>query len=527
MKRKKFGAIAILLCIILIFAFVAACADDNSTAPAVTPDQPPQEAPDNGSQQDTEQQDNGYWTGDVSKIVMTYLMFDAPPADLDMVVDAINQITIPRIGVEVEFMPVNLWDSFTMYSTWIATNEPIDLMVTVWQGISPYVQQGMLLPLDDLVEQYGPTIVSMRDEHLMHEAAVFNGEIFAVISPRRGYEGGGSYIIRQSALDAAGLDFYNRQKITLEDLTTIFTEVHAALPDMIPAGITGAMPPFEFTQAIDNLGDSIASGVLMGTNSAKVVNMFATPEYEHFLRTVRKWYQDGFILRDAAVTDETALTLFDAGRIAGDFAGAPNWLRLEREDRSGEPCVQLILVEPFLASRGSASNVNWIIPVTSREPEAAMRFLDLTMSDITLLNLLQWGIEGTHFARLDDEGLIEFADGLNPVTSGYFNTLGLYGNQQNAFYWNPEDAPSNQGDYMDVAWANPSRGVGFAYDNSETVTQIATIQAVIDEFRPTLETGTADVDVTLPMFLERLEAAGINEVIAHKQAQFDAWLAQQ
>ena len=46
---------------------------------------------------------------------------------------------------------------------------------------------------------------------------------------------------------------------------------------------------------------------------------------------------------------------------------------------------------------------------------------------------------------------------------------------------------------------------------------------VFDEFRPSLEYGVADPETVLPEFLEKLEKAGLSDVIKEKQAQFDAW----
>jgi putative aldouronate transport system substrate-binding protein len=40
-----------------------------------------------------------------------------------------------------------------------------------------------------------------------------------------------------------------------------------------------------------------------------------------------------------------------------------------------------------------------------------------------------------------------------------------------------------------------------------------------------LESGSLDPDVVLPQFLEALNAADINKVIAENQRQLDAWLA--
>ena len=78
-----------------------------------------------------------------------------------------------------------------------------------------------------------------------------------------------------------------------------------------------------------------------------------------------------------------------------------------------------------------------------------------------------------------------------------------------------------------MAKANPTKGYGFVYDSSAMTNQLTAVQAVITEYQAALETGSVDLDTVYPEFIQKLEANGINEIIADKQAQFDAWLAEQ
>lgn len=42
---------------------------------------------------------------------------------------------------------------------------------------------------------------------------------------------------------------------------------------------------------------------------------------------------------------------------------------------------------------------------------------------------------------------------------------------------------------------------------------------------PSLETGAVDPETVLPEFIESLKAANVDDVIADKQQQLDAWKA--
>ena len=74
------------------------------------------------------------------------------------------------------------------------------------------------------------------------------------------------------------------------------------------------------------------------------------------------------------------------------------------------------------------------------------------------------------------------------------------------------------------ATALMSKGVGFCFDTSNVTNEYTACVNVMDKYYAALLCGSMDVDETLPKFREELEAAGINDVIAEKQAQLDEFL---
>ena len=71
-----------------------------------------------------------------------------------------------------------------------------------------------------------------------------------------------------------------------------------------------------------------------------------------------------------------------------------------------------------------------------------------------------------------------------------------------------------------------SKALGFVFDNSEYVDQVAALNNVISQYSGALSSGSGDPDELLPQFLEALDDAGIDDVIAAKQEQLDAFLAE-
>ena len=76
--------------------------------------------------------------------------------------------------------------------------------------------------------------------------------------------------------------------------------------------------------------------------------------------------------------------------------------------------------------------------------------------------------------------------------------------------------------YSAKAMANPTQGVGISYSSANVVNEITALSAVVAQYIPALESGSVDLDTYYPQFIQALKDAGIDTVIADKQAQFDA-----
>ena len=102
--------------------------------------------------------------GEVKKIIVTWVHYAGVGSDMQAVTDAVNEITVPEIGVEVQFMPMSINDTYTKYSTYIASGEQMDCMLLLFQDPLQYYNNGSLEPLNDLMDQYGTTIKGLSEE---------------------------------------------------------------------------------------------------------------------------------------------------------------------------------------------------------------------------------------------------------------------------------------------------------------------------------------------------------------------------
>ena len=60
-----------------------------------------------------------------------------------------------------------------------------------------------------------------------------------------------------------------------------------------------------------------------------------------------------------------------------------------------------------------------------------------------------------------------------------------------------------------------------------TPREIAACTNVVNKYHKALVCGALDPETTLPQFNQELKDAGIDVIIEEKQAQLDAWLAEQ
>lgn len=173
------------------------------------------------------------------------------------------------------------------------------------------------------------------------------------------------------------------------------------------------------------------------------------------------------------------------------------------------------------------NNVNFSIAQNSENPEKTMEVLDYLYGSPELMNLLNWGEEGIDYVFEDEEnGIITYPEGVTSDTVGYSLNLGWeLPNQFIAYKWLGSDPQlwDKMEKFNDSA--KTSKAVGFFFNNSEYENEIAALTNVVKQYSVALNSGSADPEVYIPQFLDALEQAGIDDVIAAKQEQFDAWLA--
>ena len=467
-----------------------------------------------------------------AKIVVTLLVAPGMPlSGIPGVQDAINAITIPQINVEVELKTVELFQPMSQYPMWISAGEDLDLICTAFTGITQFATQGMLEPMDSLIADYAPTISGLLSQFDMANGAVLEDSIYGIapVDPYYGTRYG--VLFRNDWLAEAGITIDENKTYTMEELEGILASVKEKYPDKYLLAFSGkdinaSLSLFSYMTEIDTLAASFSSGALMGTDSTTVENIFATEEYYNFVKRMSEWKQKGYTHPDAATTD-TVATDFIKNEISGGYLmrTTPEQISGAETNLEGIDFVTINLTDYYYPTY--KANVFWSIPITCDQPEAAIKFLDLMYTEIDIPSTLMLGIKDVDWVVVDDP-LVAYPEGVTADTVTYANGLGMFGDRR---YERTHDISVTREAYEHVtneSLKNPTQSNGFMYDNTNVINQIMNIDTVLAQYMAQLECGINpdELDSVYNTFLSELEAAGINDVIADKQAQLDAYLAQ-
>jgi putative aldouronate transport system substrate-binding protein len=157
-----------------------------------------------------------------------------------------------------------------------------------------------------------------------------------------------------------------------------------------------------------------------------------------------------------------------------------------------------------------------------------MQFMNLMFKSEEIINLLHNGIEGVHYVKTDNPGIIRYPDGLDVTTTGYNNPLGLYGDKSKKYVWEPA-SPTYFDDLRafnaTIDDSVASQALGYCFNSDPVKTEFAAVTDVINQYQTTLNSGSVDPSVVLPEFISALEAAGKDRIIEENQRQLDEWLA--
>ncbi|XID93945.1 ABC transporter substrate-binding protein [Paenibacillaceae bacterium WGS1546] len=444
------------------------------------------------------------------------------PKDLAEVQAAISAVTQQKINATVKLMPISFSAWAQQTNLMLAGNEKVDVMFTGSDfSYSTLVSKNQLLPLNDLLDQYGTGIKDQLSPEILATSMV-KGEVYAVPSIRD-FAAEYGITMRKDIIDKYGIDISAIKAPS--DLTAVFKAVKDNEPYMTPLVLSGQTNTFVETLLggqFDTLSDKLGVLPLSG-NTDKIVNFYETQEYADMLNLVREWYMAGYISKDAATSKELGSDLVKAQRAFSYMDGMKPGYEQQSSRLTATEMVVARLT-PSITTTNRIANVMMSIPRNTEDAERSMMFLNLMYTDPELVNLFDNGIEGKHYVKASDN-LIQFPSGVDSSTSGYPSINYMIGNNFLSYVWIGDDPEiwTKMQAFNDSS--TKSQALGITFDLESVKTEVAAVNNVKAQFRMGLETGTFDPAQMLPDFIAKLKGAGIDKIIAEKQKQYDEWKA--
>ncbi len=470
-------------------------------------------------------------SADIPVVRVPYtIMFDA--YDEQIIEDALNEIMVEKAQAKVDLVGITFgeWSSQLNLLLSSDSEESLDLFSSFWYApVSNLAANGQAMELDDLLESDGQGIKELfsgdMEDYL--KCGMVDGKTYGIPS-MYAYCTENQYLVRVEDAEKANIDWSKCNDF--DSMSDTILELKKANPDKF--FVPGSTDPYWVPKDIDYLGDTNYLGVLLDpTNSTKVENFYESDYFVNWLKHVKEWNAAGAISPDPQSNTNPSLMNILTG-VADGTPGyawdAQTGIRNTSAQNGIEVCGTA--VSEALSTTSDATTYMWHISTFSKNPEAAMRVLNVLYTDPEAANIVANGLEGHEYV-LNDEGQMSYPMKEDGTQAGLADlgwsagSMAYWPNVMLCKTWDYEDKDV----YDKMAEKNKtcqkSLALGFTFNAEPVRDQFTACNNVVAKYYSSLTNGVVDMDEVLPQFQKELKDAGIDDIIAEKQSQLDAWLA--
>jgi len=451
----------------------------------------------------------------------------------------------------VEFIDVPFEEYSEKFSQVLASGEGVDLAWTGWLINKPQnIADGNLMPLDDLLAEYGQGIVDILGEEVVeiHRNAA-DGKLYYLPSwqglcgERRGWlvvteiaELAGDTWIEDTE---AALNKWRNNYSGIEDFQAVLDQATKYLAAAKEAGKLGAgintgrvfgWSMYNGTRSNPGVGGS-EIGIPFEDNTFTVIDGVASEHYKLYAKTMADWYKEGYIRSDIMSVDTSTLTTPKNGEITDTtyvFSCDPYLTEADQEAAIADAGMDMTYLpieeNAYLILGGDTS---YAIPYCADEPERAMMVLNAIYSQPDLYNTLIYGIEGEDYTKNADGTITTSYVGASPTADdSYGIQRWIIGSCKNALINNGTD-PNYYADLEALeATAQVNPFLNFTFDRTNVEGICASILNVYYEYGPQLDNGVAgdNWEELYNNYMAARKDAGIEELVTEFQNQLNAYI---
>ena len=451
----------------------------------------------------------------------------------------------------VEFIDVPFEEYSEKFSQVLASGEGVDLAWTGWLINKPQnIADGNLMPLDDLLAEYGQGIVDILGEEVVEiHRNVADGKLYYLPSwqglcgERRGWlvvteiaELAGDTWIEDTE---AALNKWRNNYTGIEDFQAVLDQATKYLAAAKEAGKLGAgiNTGRAFGWSMYNgmysfLGVGGAEiGITYCDGTFTVKDGVAGEHYKLYAKTMADWYKEGYIRSDIMSVDTSTLTTPKNGEITDTtyvFSCDPYLTEADQEAAIADAGMDMTYLpieeNAYLILGGDTS---YAIPYCADEPERAMMVLNAIYSQPDLYNTLIYGIEGEDYTKNADGTITTSYVGASPTADdSYGIQRWIIGSCKNALINNGTD-PNYYADLEALeATAQVNPFLNFTFDRTNVEGICASILNVYYEYGPQIDNGVAgdNWEELYNNYMAARKDAGIEELVTEFQNQLNAYI---
>lgn len=450
----------------------------------------------------------------------------------------------------VEFIDVSFDEYSEKFSQVLASGEGVDLAWTGWLINKPQnIADVNLMPLDDLLAEYGQGIVDVLGENVVEIHRNADGNIYYLPSwqglcgERRGWlvvteiaELAGDTWIEDTE---AALNKWRNNYSGIEDFQAVLDQATKYLAAAKEAGKLGAgiNTGRAFGWSMYNgmysfLGVGGAEiGITYCDGTFTVKDGVAGEHYKLYAKTMADWYKEGYIRSDIMSVDTSTLTTPKNGEITDTtyvFSCDPYLTEADQEAAIADAGMDMTYLpieeNAYLILGGDTS---YAIPYCADEPERAMMVLNAIYSQPDLYNTLIYGIEGEDYTKNADGTITTSYVGASPTADdSYGIQRWIIGSCKNALINNGTD-PNYYADLEALeATAQVNPFLNFTFDRTNVEGICASILNVYYEYGPQIDNGVAgdNWEELYNNYMAARKDAGIEELVTEFQNQLNAYI---
>ena len=486
------------------------------------------------------------------KTIQIWMLGPGKQKDSDKVWEKFNEMLqdyVPNTTVEFTIIPAAEYED--NFNRMLAAGEPVDL---AWVGYkakpAKHVPDGNLMPLDNLLAEYGQGIIETLGERALDLTRYSeDGKLYYTISWQGSLSNKYAFWVPTELAELAGdtwledtqkavstwwngptsgenfnkvFDQFEKYLAAAKDAGKLYSGIH---PNYCWGAWNGFKGIYKNASSLNNCGIARSD-----SGEWVVIDGVQSEEKRVWAQRMSDFYEKGYLRSDIASVDLSTLKFVSKGEYNANTVIMWTQTLLsdsaeETKEKSAGVDLSYIYREET-AELGNGNDTAMAVPYCADEPERAIMVLNALYTVPELYQLLIYGIEGVHYTNNGD-GTITTPYGAEGTSDAdYGLTRWAIGTCLNSLVTQNDV----QGHYQSIKEAEevaqPAPLSGFSFDKTE-VQDICTALSAIDKTYSQMVDLCAsgvDIEAALDKWIAERKAAGVDKVLEVMQKQLDEFI---